>query len=178
MCNFAAVRNWLIAMTFLIGAAVSSAFFAWGWVYSKTPWGEIIATVSFAAAASWCVGALTALFILDGAVMTFCACASANPACAAVCSRIRRELFALAFALMALIVACLVMAKPPVGPVLLAAALAAVIAASVVVGISMLNLATCQSTAAPTPTPPMGGSGIVPVGPAPVGTGPAPTPGG
>ena len=170
MCDFTPVRNALIALAVFVGLAVSSAFFAWGWTYSKTPWGAIVASVCFWVAATWCMAAGVALGILLNAVRAFCACArKVNAACASPCDSIEGAIFTLAAALLTMFITCGALGSGASGVDATVALFLLVIAffiaafGTVMTLIGSLNLASCQS--APRPGPPSGPPG---------GTGPTP----
>src|SRR5262245_29274325 len=93
MCNFIPVRNWLITLGILVGFAATSAIFAMLWQrHGGLP---IVTTISYAAASTWALAALGALYATTSALTMFCNCAGRVAACASACASIRPLLTAL-----------------------------------------------------------------------------------
>lgn len=87
MCDYNAVRNWLIATMVGLGGAVSSVIL--GIAY------PLIAIACFWAAVGWCALTIGFAFAASLALNAFCTCAADNAACASPCSAMRSLMSAL-----------------------------------------------------------------------------------
>ena len=147
MCNFIPVRNLLIALGILAVLAGSSAIFALMWErFSGYP---PVTVISYSAAASWAIAAFVLYTFALDALTTFCNCAAAIPACAAVCSfltalvRIQGVLLLALFALSAVLAGDILELEWPLRVAVLAAA-GAVVTLTVYIGIWGSKLGACQ----------------------------------
>lgn len=110
MCDFSAVRNWLIGLGAVVTLGVSSAFFGLGWVNAGPL--AYISTISFWAAAAWCALAMGLVQPTIDAVSAFCRCAT-NPACRLPCDGLPGVLRSGQVTLGFLMLACLAAALLP-----------------------------------------------------------------
>ena len=96
MCNYVPVRNWLIALSIIAAAAISSAILAGVLENTLPPPLVWIAAICFAAAASWAAAGFAMSLFASKALDTFCACIaeSGKAACVEQC-RLAKLVFAL-----------------------------------------------------------------------------------
>ena len=102
MCDITFLRNWLIGLAAAVGWAVSSGWFAYGWM--GNPFFAVVAKVSWTITAIASMVAVGILYATMAAVASFCGCVSAISACKLGCDSIRYALIALLAPLLALMV--------------------------------------------------------------------------
>ncbi|MFO0691721.1 MAG: hypothetical protein U0900_23705 [Myxococcota bacterium] len=109
-CDWVAIRNLVVSLSFFVGFATTSAMFAWLWnrYAPGGPWRTIVAKISYSAAATWCATALVLLAILMSTLRSYCACTAAIAACATACSQLTPWLPLLLGALFVLAALCFV----------------------------------------------------------------------
>src|SRR5262245_43043865 len=96
MCNYSAVRNWLIGLLAFLAAAMSSTIFALS-VRNIPIWGQIAGSISHAAAAIWFAAAIAAAVSAANALQAYCACVANFPTCTEPCNRLKQMLGLITF---------------------------------------------------------------------------------
>jgi hypothetical protein len=146
MCDISAVRNWLIALLAMIGAAVTSSLFAL-WATSLPAYLRWLAPASFATAAALAIGAAAMAIAAGNALNSFCSCTGNIAACAGPCAALKRDLSFVAGVLSIQAWLNIFSTIPAMAEALAIALVAlAIMAFAVVIAglISAGNLASCQ----------------------------------
>lgn len=148
MCNFTPVRNWVIAVGVLLGLAVSSAVFGFVMSQGKLPWTQIISTISYWAAVTWCTAGGITCFGLNSAVDTYCTCAKDRGTCTKACRDFQLAFWGIASAFLALWVVSMALATGVSDPGSLLVFWGVIIGASLAgIGlvIASISLGSCQT---------------------------------
>lgn len=148
MCDFAPVRNWVTAVGVLLGLAVSSAVFAFVMSQGKTPWTQIVSTISYWAAATWCTAGGITCFGLSSAVDTYCKCAKDQGTCTKACRDFQLALWGAVSAFLAVGIMSLGLATGASDPGVLIVLWIAIIGATMAeinLIVTSANLGSCQS---------------------------------
>jgi hypothetical protein len=154
MCNYSAVRGWLIGMLAFAALAMSSVIFAMS-VQNIPIWGQIVSSVSFGIAALWASAVVGSAASAASALTTFCNCTAAIPACASACKSLNYWLGLIMFTAGALAVFSGVSSFYSVAHLLFwAIALLAALTVMIIGALAFSSqLEACQSTPAPPPPP-------------------------
>jgi hypothetical protein len=164
MCDFNAVRNWLIAATVALGGAISSVIF--GLVF------PLWASGAFWAAVGWCALTIGLILGASAALDGFCKCASGSSLCGQPCAMLRTLMTALNIAMS---VAALLAGRAALqgwspwfaGLFLVDAFIVLGIAGAVAANLVNLGSCVARSTSPPRPAP-AGGTGVGTSGTAPI----------
>jgi hypothetical protein len=158
MCDYSAVRGWLIGMLAFAALAMSSVIFAIS-VQNIPIWGQIVSSASFGIAALWASAVVGSAISAASALTTFCNCTAAIPACASACKSLNYWLGLIVFTAGALAVFSGVSSFYSVAHLLFwAVTLLAALTVMIVGALAFsAQLESCQST--PAPPPPAAGAG-------------------
>ena|SRR5947209_8719130 len=148
MCDFGPVRNWVTAVGVLLGLAVSSAVFAFVMAQGKAPWTQIVSTISYWAAATWCTAGGFTCIGLNSAVNTYCNCAKDRGSCAKACRDFQIAFWGVASAFLAVGIASMALATGASLPgdlIVFWIMIIGATAAEIGLVMASINLGSCQS---------------------------------